>query len=98
MEAALSDISGINLVSGADSSLFQMRGLLQAVTPSAAEATRRIIDDKDENTVVKYGAQCSLRTRQVCIISSRMTLYCFIVHHAKWPIKHHFPRADIYVA
>jgi hypothetical protein len=66
VEAALGDISGINLANGADSSLFHMRGLLQAVTPSVAEATRRVIDDKDENTVVKFGVQCSLRTRQVC--------------------------------
>ena len=62
-ERVMDDISSINLLSGADSSVINMRGLLQTVTPYALE--QRVIVDQDEHTVVKYGTLCSFRGRQV---------------------------------
>ncbi len=62
-ERVMDDISSINLLSGADSSVINMRSLLQTVTPFALE--QRVILVQDEHTVVKFGTLCSFRGRQV---------------------------------
>lgn len=62
--SALHDMSSISLAQGADSSVFtNMRGLLQSVNPYGTE--QHVINDQDEHTVVRYGTQCSFRSRAV---------------------------------
>jgi hypothetical protein len=61
----LDDISSISLLQGADSTIFNMKGLLQTVTPFALE--NQIINDQDEHTVIRYGTQCSFRSRMVLL-------------------------------
>lgn len=62
--SGLHDVSSISLAQGADSTVFSnMRSMLQSVGPIGGE--RHVINDQDEHTVVRYGTQCSFRSRVV---------------------------------
>ena len=62
--AGMNDLSAISLAQGADASTFSnIRGLLQSVNPTGAD--KHVTTDSDEHSVVRYGTQCSLRSRVV---------------------------------
>ena len=63
-DSYMHEISSISLAQGADSTVFtNMRSMLQSVAPFGGE--RHVINDQDEHTVVRYGTQCSFRSRVV---------------------------------